>query len=215
MRSPSIDRLHADLEKQIRLAQSYTEVEELEFIIKACRLKPHDYLFGKHDNKIILYRWWLDEFGNSLMIKKKGKLEIVYGDLKLDRDKIISTDLYYGLALSQVAKISKLVHLVCGKDEDEYQDCALLSFLGIDNYLRCYLYWFGEWHQVSPLLMGLKSLRLLAQHRDVKYFHQIGKKENSAIPCISGQTWISYWPSSAQFLETISKECDVFCKCLQ
>lgn len=206
MRSPSLERIHADLYKQIRLVQSYTEMEGMEFIIKACRLKPHDYVFEKRDERIILHKWWFDEFGNSLVIGKKRKVRIILNDLKLDRKRIVGTDLYYGLSLDKVAKMSKLCHLVAGKDEDLYEECYLLSFLGIDEHLRSYLYWYGEWQQVSPLIMGMKSLKLLADHKDVKYFHQIGKKENSAIPCISGETWLSYLPPSATFLSTIGKQ---------
>src|SRR5271166_4318481 len=139
MRSPSLERLHAKLSRQIKLVESYTELAGMEFIIKACRLKPYDYVFKGRDSKLILHRWWFDEFGNSLMIDKKVK--IIYNDLLLDRKLIISTDLYYGLSLDRVAKMSKLVHLVGGKDEDLYQDCYLLTFLGIDDHLRSYLYW--------------------------------------------------------------------------
>lgn len=205
MRSPSLERLHAKLTRHIKLVQSYTEIEGLEFIIKACRLKPYKYVFGGRDNKLILHDWWFDEFGNSLVLDKK-KIKIIYNDLRLDRKKIISTDLYYGLSLEQAAKISKLVHLVAGKDEDLYQDCYLLTFLGIDDHLRSYLYWYGEWQQVSPLIMGMKSLRLLADHIDIKYFNQIGKKENSAIPCVSGETWLSYLPPSGAFHELLEKQ---------
>lgn len=208
MKSPSLERLHAKLSKQIKLVQSYTEIEGMEFIIKAARLKPHDYIFSDRDNKIILHKWWLDEFGNSFIIDDK-KVKIIYNDLKLDRKQIISTDLYYGLSLDRIAKMSKLVYVVCGKDEDLYQDCYLLTFLGIDDHLRSYLYWYGEWQQVSPLLMGMKSLQLLVEHLDIKYFNQIGKKENDALPCIGGETWISYLPPNDNFVDLLKNNHEV------
>lgn len=206
MRSPSIEWLHAKLDKQIKLAQSYTEIEELEFIIKACRLKPYDYIFEERSDNIVLLRWWFDEFGNSFNISKKKQIKITHGDLRLDREKITCTDLYYGLALDKIAKISKLVCLIAGKDEDLYQDCFLLTFLGIDNHLRSYLYWYGEWQTVSPLLMGMKALKLIENHKDIKYFHQVGNKENSAIPCVSGETWLSYLPPSQGFLDIVKRQ---------
>lgn len=206
MRSPSLERIHLRLHKQIKLVQSYTELGEMEFIIKACRLKPHDYVFKKRDHRIVLHDWWFDEFGNSLVIGKNKKVRIIHNDLRLDRKRIVSTDLYYGLSLENAAKMSKLVYLVAGKDEDLYEDCYLLTFLGLDDHLRSYLYWFGEWQQVSPLIMGMKSLKLLADHLDIKYFNQIGKKENSAIPCISGETWLSYLPPSGEFLKLVNKQ---------
>lgn len=215
MRSPSIEWLHAKLDKQVRLAASYSEVAELEFIIKACRLKPYDYIFDDRSDKIILYRWWFDEYGNSLELAKNKRIEIVYNDLRLDRKRIVSTDLYYGLSLDRVAKMSKLVHLVSGKDEDVYQDCALLTFLGIDEHLRSYLYWYGEWQQVSPLIMGLRSLKTIANHIDVKHYHHLGNKENSAIPCISGEAWLSYLPASSAFLTDLNKQSEVLAAILK
>jgi hypothetical protein len=206
MRSPSIEWLHAKLEKQIKLAESYTEIAGLGFIIKSCRLKPYDYIFDERDNRIILHRTWFDEFGNSFVIDKKKRIQITYNDLALDRKKIVSTDLYYGLSLDRVAKMSKLVHLVAGKDEDLFQECYLLSFLGIDDHWRTYLYWYGEWQRVSPLIMGMRSLKLLAKHSDIRYFLQLGKKENFALPCLSGETWLSCVPHSAPFLELLKKQ---------
>jgi hypothetical protein len=206
MRSPSLDWLHAKLDKHIRLVQSYTEIEDLAFIIKACRLKPYKYIFEKPDNKLVLHRWWFDEFGNSFKVIKNKRLLITYNDLRLDRQKIISTDLYYGLSLDRIAKMSKLVYLSAGKDDLLYEDCYLLTFLGIDDYLRSYLYMYGEWQQVSPLLLGMKHLKLLAYHKDIRYFLQLGNEKNSPLPCISGQTWISCLPPSNAFLVMLSKE---------
>lgn len=208
MRSPSIERLHHQLQRHIKLVESYTEIKGMEFIIKACRLKPYDYLFGEKKEKLFLHRWWVDELGNSLVLKKK-KVIITYNDLRLDRQKIVSTDLYYGLSLPNVAKMSRLIHLVAGQDEDLLQECYFLTFLGIDEHLRSYLYWYGEWQQVSPLLMGMKSLELLANHTDIKHYHQLGKKENSAMPCVNGKTWLSSSPPSEAFLDMIKGEYEI------
>src|SRR5579864_1336203 len=179
MRSPSIEWLHAKLDRRIRLASSYTDVPELEFIIRACRLKPYDYIFEEKGTKISLHKWWFDEFGNSLDIIKSKKIRIVYNDLRLDRKSVICTDLYAGLSLDRVAKMSRLAYIIVGKDEDEYQDCCLLTFLGLDEHLRTYLYWQGEWQQVSPLLLGMKDLKNLASKLDVKHYQMTENKEIS------------------------------------
>lgn len=206
MRSPSIEWLHAKLDKRIRLASSYTDVPELEFIIKACRLKPYDYMFGTRDNKITLYKWWFDEFGNSLEIIKNKRIRITYNDLRLDRKRVTCTDLYAGLSLDKVASMSRFVYLLTGKDEDSYQDCHLLTFVGIDEHLRTYLYWQEEWQQVSPLLLGMKDLKNLSNKLDVKHYQQTENKENSVIPCISSRTWLSYLPPSPAFLSELGKQ---------
>ena len=205
MRSPSIEFFHAKIDKLIKLAQSYTEVEGLEFIIKACRLKPHDYVFGERHNRIVLHRWWVDEFGNSLNIIKSKKIVITYNDLSLNK-KLACTDLYYGLSMDRIVKMSKMLYLCAGKDEDLYQDCYLLSLLGEDDHLRTYLYWYGEWQQVSPLLMGMKHLKLLADNADVRYFRQVAGPESVPIPCLWGKTWLSYLPASRGFLDIIKEQ---------
>ena len=205
MRSPSIEFFHAKIDKLIKLAQSYTEVEELEFIIKACRLKPHDYVFGDRHDRIVLHRWWVDEFGNSLNIIKNKRIVITYNDLSLNK-KLACTDLYYGLSMDRIVKMSKMLYLCAGKDEDLYQDCYLLSLLGEDDHLRTYLYWYGEWQQVSPLLMGMKHLKLLADNADVRYFRQVAGPENVPIPCLWGKTWLSYLPASQDFLDVVRQQ---------
>jgi hypothetical protein len=209
MRSPSIEWLHAKLDRRIRLVSSYTDVPELEFIIKACRLKPYDHIFEEKVNKIILHRRWFDEFGNSLNILKKKRIQITYNDLSLDRKQIVSTDLYAGLSIDSVAKMSKLVYVLAGKDEDLYQDCYLLTFVGIDEHLRTYLYWQEEWQQVSPLLLGMKDLKVLANRLDVRHYQRTENKEIFALPCISGETWLSYLPASPAFLSDLSKQSEL------
>jgi len=206
MRSPSIEYLHAKLEKQIRLVEGYTEIEGLAFIIKTCRLKPYDYIFQERDDKITLYRWWFDEFSNSFEISKKKKIHITYNDLRLDRKKIVGTDLYFNLSLERVAKMSKMVHIIAGKDEDLFQPYYLLTFLGIDDHLRSYLSHGEDWQQVSPLLLGIKNLKYIANNLDIKHF--LEKKENSVIPCVEGRSFLSYTPASVDFLELLKKRCE-------
>jgi len=209
MRSPSLDFFYAKTNSIVQLTESYTEIEGLADIIKMCRLKPHNYVMEQKSSTLSLHRWWFDEYGNSLRIIRPKRVKITYNDLHLDRKRIVCTDLYYGLALNKVSKISKLLHVCFGKDEDLYQDCVLLSFLGLDNYLRSYLYLYGEWQQVSPLLMGIPQLKQLVKNLDIKYYVQLGNKENLPIPCHSGQAWISCLPASSDFLAVLAKQCEI------
>lgn len=205
MKSPSIESLYASLDKQIRLAQSYTEIAKLAFLIKACRLKPSEYMKNRSEN-IILYRHWVDEFGNSLDIKKK-KLIITLGDLS-NKDPIVYTDIYCGLSIAKISKMSKLMFLSVGKDEDRQEDCCLITFLGVDNYLRSYLYLYDEWLPVSPLMLGVSNLKAIAKNSDIKYFTKLTKKENCVIPCLSARTWLSFMPASSEFIDLVRQECD-------
>lgn len=208
MISPNIERLYAQIRRHILLAQSYTEINELTFIIKACRLKPHSHIFEGKTTKLVLHRWWFDEFGNSLKIIKNKRIRITCNDLSLNRDLIVCTDLYRGLSLERVAKTSKLVHLAAGRDDDYNENCFFITFLGIDNYLRSYMNLYGEWQQVSPLLLGMRSLKHLARHSDVKHFHEFSNKENSALPCALAREWISFMPASKEFLLKLEKSYD-------
>lgn len=208
MKSPSLDAMYAGLDRHILLAQSYTEIKELSFIIKTCRLKPYSYIFEDRTNNLILYKLWFDEYGNSLQITDSKKIKIIHNDLSLDLNNIICTDLYYGLSLDKVIKISKLAYLFIGKDEDLYQECCLVSFLGIDNFLRTYMYSYGEWKQASPLLLGLKNLRTINGNLDIKYFQKFENKENMLIPCSSAETWLTCIPMSQEFTELLEKQYD-------
>jgi hypothetical protein len=207
MKSPSLDKLYTQINKHILLAQSYTEIPELSVIIKGCRFKPYDYIFAQRSSKTILYRWWFDEFGNSLKIKDK-KIQIIHNDLSLDRDKIVCTDVYYGLSLSQIIKISKMIYLCVGTDEDSQRQNYFLTLMGIDNYLRSYMYLYDEWQQVSSLLLGMSKLKMLASHSDLQYFRKLSNVENCPIPCLKPQEWLSMLPAPESFLDVIKKNCE-------
>jgi hypothetical protein len=204
MKSPSLDNIYAKLDKHILLAQSYTEIGELFFIIKACRLKPSVYVFEDKNEKLILHRNWFDEYGNSFTIINKT-IKIVYNDLLLDRDKITCTDLYAGLSLNKILKVSKMAYLCAGKDEDLSQECCLLTLLGIDNYLRTYLYMYGSWRQVSPLVIGLENLQIIGKHKDIEYFRQFSKKENMPIPCHTAEQWLTCLPPSSGLVSLVGQ----------
>lgn len=206
-KSPSIDVVYTQLSKYILLAQDYTEVPELSFIIKGCRLKPYEFLFVKRVQANRLYYNWVDEYGNSLQINDK-KLLITYNDLSIDRNRLVCTDLYYGFSFSNVIKMSKLSYLSIGKDEDLYKESFLLTFLGLDNYLRSYMYLYGEWQQVSPLLLGIKNLQLLAHQTDIKYFKQLKKLNKNLLPCQGKQEWLTMLPVSESFLDVLKNECE-------
>lgn len=205
MKSPSLDIFYVGLDKHIRLAQSYTEIDGLDFIIRSCRLKPYTYVFEKREPRIVLYRKWFDEFGNILNINRDKTISMTYGDLALRGKKIICTDLYSGLSIKSIAKISKLVHICSGRDELA-TEFAFLTFRGIDNYLKCYFYSHGEWQQVSPLLLGLNNLLTIADYDNIEYFTYQDNKEIAPVPCISAHNWLAKLPPGQSFLASIQKQ---------
>jgi len=214
MKNPSLDSVYNSLNKHILLAESYTEIKKLAFIIKACRLKPYDYFNSqfheiRKNNKIALYTRWFDEYGNSVTITKNKQIKIIYGDLSLDKANIACTDLYYGLSLDKVAKISKFAYIVSGIDEDMFQNCALISMLGIDNFLRTYICLYGYWQQVSPLILGIKNLTVFAKNMDLKYNKEISNKGDIILPCNEVKIWLTSLPITEDFFNTISKQCSI------
>jgi hypothetical protein len=205
IKSINLEHFYAKLNKPLALVESYSECIGLEFIIKACRLKPLEYLEDRSPN-INLYRKWIDEFGNSLNILKKRRLKITCNDLSIDKNNLGCTDLYYGLSLDKVASISKLVYICAGTEEDNYQPCYFLTFLGIDNYLRSYMYLYDEWQQVSPLCLGMDNLKLIANKKDIKYYLSFNKINNMPIPCIKAQQWLTILPAKSWFFNIINKD---------
>ena len=205
MKSISIDNLYYQLDKHILLAQAYTEINDLFFIIRACRLKPYIFLQDKN-TKLILHRHWVDEFGNSLHITNNKKLKLRYNDLSIDRDHIISTDLYYGLSLDKITKISKSAYLLVGEDEDLNETCAIVTFLGIDNYFRTYLYLYGEWQPISPLILGIKHLSVLVRGREFHYFKESSIKEKTPLPCRAPSQWLTSVPVNKALQTMLDKK---------
>lgn len=203
MKNPSLDRYYSKIGRSILLAEGYTEIDNLSSIIKACRLKP--VFSGSY--KLELYRHWLDEFSNSFKIIKNKRIKIVYNDLEYER--MISTDLYCGLSLDKIFRMSKLAHLLIGTDEDIRDNYFLLTFLGIDNYLRSYLFMYGEWAIVSPLMLGMKRLQSIFKHTDIKYFHELSYKKDNMTPCEGASEWISFMPLPRELLEVLKRRHDV------
>ena len=207
MKKSGIDHLYIYLDRHIKLVQGYTEIPELPFIIKSCRLKPYEYVFGG-TRKLVLMRKWFDEFGCTLNLVGKTPI-ITRNDLSIDRSKLICTDLYYGLPIPKIAKMSKAVHICAGIDEDKFEETYFLTFLGIDNYLRSYLYLWGEWEVVSPLLLGMRVLTFIA--RDVETKPVIQKETYKMFPmaCARGQSYLCCLPMKSVFLEKICKRHEV------
>lgn len=210
MKTPSLERFHFNIDRSIRLVESYAEIKELPFILKSCRMKPYSIFYDKELPRLKLYRYWFDEFGNSLYITKRKRIKLIYNDLLLRRKDIICTDLYYGLSLNKLVKISKLLHIVIGKNEDNQNYYLMITFYGIDGYLRSYLY-DGEWKQVSPFMLGMKRLKNIYKYVDIKYFHQLKNLENFMTPCLSTDEWIGSLTqaSAGEFVKILKKKYEI------
>jgi hypothetical protein len=204
MKTPSIDSLYIKINNYIHLVEAYLEIKGLAAVMKAARIKPYAHFFDQKPTRLIVLDHWFDEFGNSLKITKK-KIKLIYNDLSLDRGKIINTDIYDGLSLDRVIKMSQLAYLTVGKDEDLYQDCYILTLLGLDNYLRTYVFMYGEWKKVAPLLLGIETLLIITQNAGIKYFRQLNNKEKTPVPCVDADTWLVSLPAGVSFLSKMKE----------
>jgi transposase len=191
-----ISSLYAKLRRDILLFVGFMENKHLEFIIKACRLKPRDM---KNGLKVIFYSHWDDEFGNSLSFKKdkKGskKLIITLNDLAIDRSKLPMTDLYDGLPPSKISKISKAAFILVGKEEETFKTHSIVSFLGIDDFLRTFAFIDNEWISIPSLFLGIWALQNIAKHRN-KDCKELKSKDPVLLPCQEQKTFIVKYPTN-------------------
>ncbi len=201
MKSINLDRFYHKINKHVLLTESYTEIKNLSFIIKSCRLKPKSILVN-HNYDLVLHNYWVDEFNNSLTIKNK-KIKVSYNNLDF-LFPVSTTDLYYGLSLDKIYKISKLLYIYSAKIEGTYDNFLLVSFLGIDNYWRTYYVYDGEISNCSPLILGFNTLREISDNLDVKYFIDIQSKNNNIIvPCYDKKAWLIYCPMHQDFISEL------------
>lgn len=201
MKVLSVETLHIMFDKHIALTSAYMDDSAISFIIKCCRLKPKDLILGEYTEKIILYREWLDEHGNMLEITNAKKVKIQLNSLAL-KNKVTSSDLYENLPIDKITKISKLACFMVGQDEDALQDHAIVSFLGIDGFLRSYCLLYGEWSKIPNLYLGYRILREIAQNDDIKYFKPL-KLKDMPYPCINARAVLTYLPPSSDFLSLL------------
>lgn len=185
------------IKPELNLVSSYLEDPDIKNIIVKCRLKPYKYN-SNFNRKLILRRHWIDEFGNSLIIEDK-KLKIIENDLSIDKNLIKYTDLYFGLNIEKISKISKVLYLSTGKDEDFNQDCCVLTFLGVDNYLRTFVLYNGKLEIKSALCLGIDNLKKIIHNCDVKMHVRLPTKNGAIYPCNSWKEWMVHLPIHSFF----------------
>jgi len=123
--------------------------------------------------------------------------------LSINKAKIINTDLYSKLSIEKISKISKLIFLLHGKEEDFETDHFIVAFLGIDNILRAFCFIYGEWFSVAPLAIGYTFLRLIAKNASCKEMKVFKNKKDAVYPCKKQISFLSYWPHNDEMLNII------------
>lgn len=196
------------LTQYANVASGFSGIKILTWIIKTCRLKPYAFLNATKHIKTKLEKNWYDEFGNILHINAEKKAEVIFNDLRMKKKDICCTDLFYGLNKENIVKISKLAYIVIGKDEDLFEDVFIISFLGLDNYLRTFCYIYGEWQRVSNLILGQTALSFINKNSLINDYVSFGSSECSLIACYSQQSWLSCLPVNKVLETTIKHHVD-------
>lgn len=199
----NLEILYNDLHKHLLLAKYHSNNKYLPFIIKACRLKPLSFIYDKINYANMLHRHWVDEFGNTLYINKDKTIKINKNYLIIEREKLICTDLYYNATMEKISKISHMAYIFSGKDDQI--NYYIISFLGIDNYLRTY-YYDGVWQHLPSLHLGIDILNKIAEDYDTTYFMTIAEKNDLSLTCENSKQWLTSIPVSQEFKDLIKDD---------
>jgi hypothetical protein len=200
----NLDHYYLDIEDKILAVAAYTENKNAEQILKICRFKPYP-IQPKRSLHKSLYRYWVDEYSNSIEIKNK-RLNITLNDLKINKKNIISTDIYKGLDISKIYKISKLMYIFKGTELDFKTNHYILSFMGIDNYLRTYSYCYDEWSQIPSIYLGINVLNSIIDNLDIQFFKNFNFKNKIIFECDNQQAILGKIPISKFFNDELRNE---------
>ena len=85
----------------------------------------------------------------------------------------------------------------------------ILSFLGIDNYLRTKIFIYDEWKSISSLYLGIDTLMDIAKNKNINGSKELVIKKGRVIfHCDAQQAWLSCWPND-DFLKTIRNQSEL------
>lgn len=208
MRKFTLEEFYDHHKGYIEVTAGYLKDRSFPFIIKACRLRPKTSMTSTLPKSPVLERWWVDEFGNILRIKKNQTIKIYYNDLTIDRSRIHCTDLYHSVSLKDLFIISKLLYCCKGIDDTTGKEVYILTFLGKDNYFRTRVWRDGQWdREVSTLYLGIYVLRMIAENLTIRYFVEPPSvRIVPNYPLQDVRHWITYLPAHSQFRSKIKSE---------
>jgi hypothetical protein len=139
-----LETFYSRARTSLEIASSYVGNKAFKKLVVSCRLKPIT-IFDDSFRAGRLEYWWVDEFGNSLLLAD-NKIKIVKNDQNIKINTKISTDLFYGKSILATSRISKSIAL----SGDH------LVFYGNDEYFRCFDVTNGE--KISPLEIDINEL---------------------------------------------------------
>ena len=206
----SLDAFYVKHQRLLLLVKGHTEIDYLEVIIRMCRLKPFEFFLNKERAKVKLHKHWIDEFGNSVFLKKSNqyrsteRFKILLDDLAIDRSYIINTDLYGGLSIYKTYLMSQSAFILIGKDKETNQNYYMLALFGIDNYLRLFIFRNEEWIRYSPAYLGYEVLREFTGE-PIKLFYEL-KQKMMTTSCAVIQKWLTSVPIPEELKQQLPDE---------
>ena len=171
MKNIDIETFYDKIRLSLVDAKVHAKIDNMPAIIRACRLKPDEVFRKGFAFKRMLYKKWYDEFCNSIHIDNGVKLTI--GDLAAHK---CCTDLFYGNSIKTIAKNSKSALFATGTDVAG-NGFYLISFYGIDEYIRTFILDKYTWVRASPLMMGIKTLEIFLANVDKVRIKELDKNE--------------------------------------
>lgn len=191
----TIEEYYLRFNSELNIISGYLDDNTIRDILIKCRMKPYG-LRARDGVRKILRRHWIDEFGNSLYLDKKT-IRIVPNDLSILERNIIHTDLYEGLTIDKILKISKMAYFFLGSEDNNY--IKIISLLGIDNYIRTYIKHEEKWERISSILLGVDVVRVIVDNESIGSWKKINTGDNRIIPCTNIEEWLVCTPIPTQF----------------
>ncbi len=93
-----------------------------------------------------------------------------------------------------------------GKDEDTLKPHSILSFLGLDNFLRTFVLLYGEWKEYPSLYLGMDVLQDIFLYRNIVNYKEIKKQFPVIYGCEDQRAWLSSLPLSDNFISIMGNE---------
>lgn len=177
LKNSDIEKLYNRIGGHIDLVGSHTGIENICSIIKTCRLKPYSIFTGQFRNSTTYENHWVDEFGNSLLIENKIP-RIIIGDTGISKNTQIGSDLFFGHGIQTTMENGKAAFISTGNYNGS--DFIMSAIYGDDEYLRAFIR-YGKWYRVSPLYLGLNTIRTILKATNNKHPIEIDKKALDAV----------------------------------
>lgn len=136
-----------------------TKLKNLAITVMADQVFTDMLNFCNLEPDIIKYKYkfvpnWSDHFGYTVSFENKKDPKILFTRI----DKNLNTDLYSGLNLNQILKITDKICIVKGNDSVLNKNITIYVCLCVDNKIRSFIDYNDKIEKISPLIIGYKNL---------------------------------------------------------